>query len=568
MGRLRRVLIVVICIALLTGVVYADSSATRVESISNVSMDGSCQVSLSVSLHLDSAADGLTFPLPKNAKSVTVNGSSVRTYASSTDSSVILADLAFLDGIVGDTYLTFSYTLPNVLSTVEKKLYMDIPLLCGFSYPVQTMTFTVNMPSETTGKPTFSSGFLQTSIESIISCSVVGKTITGTLTQALQDRETLTLHMEVSEKIFPGKLELAREGNPEVVYMGICAGLALLYWLLTMRCLPLIRQRCTTPLEGITAGELGSHLTAAGADLTMMVFSWANLGYLQIVPDKYGRVRLQKRMEMGNERTAFENHCFSLLFAKKNLVDATGRPYGALCHRISQTIPGVKEMYRGQSGNIYLFRAICCGVSVFSGICFAMNVAKGTTLQVILAIVLGLLGAISAWTTQSGIYKLHVRGKIATYIGLGFALIWILVGVIAGQVTIALCAVLAQLVAGFAAAYGGMRSDLGRRQAGRILGLRAYLKKAPREELEQMLDDNPDYFFELMPYAIALGVDGAFSRQFGNLAVGQCPYIQAKENRKRTAAEWAVLMRKTADKMDKQQRLMELEKWIPIAIRK
>ena len=576
MGRASRILAFFLCVCLLTGVVYAESSATAVESISNVSMDGACQVSLSVTLHLDTAASDLTFPLPADARNVTVNGSSARTYGSPTDPNAMLVDLSFLNGMAGDTYLTFQYTLPDVLQTVEKeidgkkenRLVMEVPLLCGFDFPVQSMHFTINMPAETTGKPTFSSGYMQTSIESIVSCSVLGKSISGSLTEPLRDRETLTLNMEVPEKIFPGKLEVPREGNPEAVYMGICAGAALLYWLLTMRCLPLIRQKRTTPPEGITAGELGSHLTTAGADLTMMVFSWARLGYLRICPDKYGRVILQKRMEMGNERTAFENHCFNLLFAKRNVVDATGAAYAKLCRRVYQTVPGVKEMYRRKSGNIHLFRLIASGVSLFSGICFAMNITRSSGLQLVLSIVLGLLGAFSAWAIQGGAYKYHVRGKIPLYISSAFTLIWILVGVIAGQVLIALLAVLAQILAGMAAAYGGKRSDLGRQQAGQILGLRHYLRHVSREELNDLMENNPDYFFEMIPYAIALGSDTKFARTFGKMHVGHCPYMVTKENRKRSAEEWALLMRKTADRMDKRQRAMELEKWIPITIRK
>lgn len=574
MRRFSRIVIFILCICMLTGVVYADSSATSVDNTSYVSVDGSCQMTITVQLHLDSAASGLTFPLPKNAKDVTVNGSSARTYGSSADANVVLADLSFLDGVAGDTYLTFHFTLTDVLRTEQneqtKKSYliMEIPLLSGFDYPIQAMTFSINMPAETTGKPTFSSGYMQTSIESIVSCNVLGKVISGSLTEALRDRETLTLTMEVSEQIFPGKLEIPREGNPETVYMGICAALALVYWILMMRCLPLFRQNRITPPDGITAGELGSHLTAAGADLTMMVFTWARLGYLKILPDKHGRVLLQKRMEMGNERTAFENHCFKSLFSRRNTVDATGMPYAHLCRRVAQTIPGVKEMYRRRAGNINLFRVLACGVSFFSGICFTMNITNSTVLQVILCIVLGLLGVFSAWAIQGSMYKIHVRGKIPLLVGLIFTLLWILVGTIAGQVLIAVVAVLAQMLAGLAAAYGGMRSDLGRYQAGQILGLRSYLAHVSREELNRIMENNPDYFFEMLPYAIALGVDTRFARAFGKMNVGQCPYLAAKENRKRTAEEWALLCRKTADKMDTRQRKLELEKWIPISIRK
>lgn len=568
MRRVSRILIFILCVCLLTGVVYADSTATSVDSICYVSSDGSCQVSLAVSLHLDTAAKDVTFPLPKNAKNVTVNGSSIRTYSSSTDANVILADLSYLDGMMGDISITFNYSLSSVLKTEDKKLYLEVPLLCGFDYPVQSMNFTVNLPAQISSKPTFSSGYLQSGIESVVQYTQSSQQITGSTTQALQDRETLTMTMAVSEEVFPGKLVVEREGNPEVVPMGICAGLAFLYWLLFMRCLPLIRQRRTTPLEGVSAGELGSHLTAAGADLTMMVFTWARLGYLRICPDKHGRVILQKRMDMGNERSAFETRYFQALFSRGQTIDATGSAYAKLCRKAAGTIPGVKEMYTRRAGNIKLFRMIASGISLFSGICFAMNLMHSTVLQVLFSIVLAVLGVITAWGIQGSMYKLHVRGKVPLLVGLVCTALWILVGIISGQVMIAVITVLAQMLAGLGAAYGGRRSDLGRYQAGQILGLRSYLKKVPREELYRIMQANPDYFFEMLPYAIALGVDTPFARSFGKMKIGHCPYLAAREDRRRTAEEWALLCRKTADKMDKRQRQMELEKWTVVSIRR
>lgn len=572
MRKISRILMVLLCVCLLTTTVFAANSATSVDSQCNVTSTGYCDVTLTVMLNLDEPASGLTFPLPRGAKDVTMNGSSVRTYSSSTDASVILADLSGLDGIVGSYSMTFRYSLSNVLKTEvlktgDSKLYMEIPLLCGFDYPVQAMSFKISMPGEVSGRPTFTSGYLQTGIDSIINCLVGGTLISGSITQALTDRETLTLTMEVSEEMFPGKLEVAREGNPEVVPMIICAVLALVYWLVLMRCLPIFRQHQTTTLEGVTAGELGSRLTAAGVDLTMMVFTWARLGYLQIVPDKYGRVKLYRRMEMGNERTEFENRYFKMLFAKSDVADATGTAYASLCRKASETVSGAREMHRRKAGNVRLFRILASGVSLFGGVCLAMNMTSNSTLQVLLSIVLGALGVITAWGIQGGMYKLHVRGKVPVLVGFLCTVVWIVLGAIAGQILIAVMAVLAQMVAGIAAAYGGRRSDLGRYQAGQILGLRSYLKKIPRDELIRNMKNNPYYFFDMLPYAIALGVDTSFARQFGNMKLPNCSYLTARQDRRRTAAEWALLLRKTADKMDTRQRKMELGKWVPINLR-
>ena len=425
------------------------------------------------------------------------------------------------------------------------------------------------MPGDVTGKkPTFTSGFLQTNIDSIVNCVTGGSLISGTVTRALQDREKLTLVMEVDEAMFPGKLVIFRDGNPEAVPMAICAAAALVYWLLFMRCLPLLRQRRTEPLDGITAGEIGSHLTAAGADLTMMVFTWAELGYLRIYPDKRGRVYLQKRMDMGNERTAFENRCFYTLFSRDDVVDATGIPYARLCHKVAGTISGVKEMYLRRAGNAAVFRALSCGVSLFSGICFGNNFTTNSTLRIVLSIGLGLLGIVTAWAIQDGMYRLHIRGKIPLYIASVANTLWIALGILSGSWLIGLLAVLAQILTGLAAAYGGRRSDLGRTQAGLILGLRHYLGTIPKADLERITENDPDFFFRMLPYAIAMGVDGRFAKLFGDQKMGHCTYLVSREDRKRTAAEWALLLRKTADRMDARQRKMQLEKWLVVSSRR
>ena len=155
---IRCLLILVFCICMLTTAVSAATSATDMNSIITVSSDGRCQVNTTVRLHFSEPATKMTFPLPKNAQNVTVGGSSVRTYSSAVDPDVVLADLTGLNGITGDYQLMFSYTLPDVIRTEqsqnngillnEGKLVMEIPLLSGFEYPVDAMSFSVTMLKE------------------------------------------------------------------------------------------------------------------------------------------------------------------------------------------------------------------------------------------------------------------------------------------------------------------------------------------------------------------------------------------------------------------------------------
>ena len=559
----RCALMLLLCVCLLTTAVFADSSITNASSVSVVTSGGSCQVNMNVTIRLDEATTSPRFALPANAKNVTVNGASVRTYASTVSGDVVLADLSSLKGMVGDYPLSFTYTLPDVTVTENRKLYVYIPMLSGSDYAIQAMSFQVTLPGEITHKPSFTSGYLQSGVESIISYVSGGNMINGSITQALSDQETLVMKLQVEPEDFPGKLYIEREGNPEVLYMLLCGAAAVVYWLLLLRNVPLIRRRETLPPEGITAGELGCRLTMAGVDLTMMIFSWAQLGYVRIVPDRHGRVMIVKKMEMGNERTEFENRCFKSLFGRSDSIDATGSAYAKLYNKVVQTVSGAKELHRRKAGNTRLFRIIGTGVSAFCGICFAMNLIHRPGLQIFAAAVLGGLGVVTGWCIQGAMYRVHIRGKMRLYLGIGCAYLWLILGFICGVFWIGFLTVLIQVILGLMVAYGGRRSDLGLYQAGQILGLRAYLKHISEEDLDRNLENNPDYFFDMMPYALALGVDKSFAKRFGKRNVGQCTYMAARQDRRRDAVEWALLLHKAADRIDRRQRRMLLHKWFP-----
>ena len=276
---------------------------------------------------------------------------------------------------------------------------------------------------------------------------------------------------------------------------------------------------------------------------------------------------LHKRMEMGNERSLFETRVFKLLFASRNVIDATGSAYAKLCRKVAGMVPGEKAIYRSSSGNMKLFRWLCCVSHVFCGICVAMNMTGVPVLQVILAILLGVLGAVTAWLIQEMAYRTHLRGKVPVYIGLVCIAIWIVLGLLAGQVWIPLGSALGQYFLGYFAAYGGRRSDAGRHDAALILGLRAYLKKVSKEDVNRLLDQDPDYFFQLAPYALALGVIKPFAANFGLRRLEQCPYIITRVQGRRTAPEWAQLLSEVADAMDERTRRAMVERWVPIHFR-
>ena len=98
-------------------------------------------------------------------------------------------------------------------------------------------------------------------------------------------------------------------------------------------------------------------------------------------------------------------------------------------------------------------------------------------------------------------------------------------------------------------------------------GLRHYLKRIPKEEIQRLTKTDPDYFFNMAPYALSLGIIHPFASNFGSKKLEQCPYLMTRVHGKRTAAEWAELMAQAADMMDARYRRMEIEKWTAVQVR-
>lgn len=551
--------------ALFTLHVSAENAASKIDMYCTVNADGDCLVSMTVNLRIEAADPGLTFPLPYSASNITMNGSS--TASSRVGDKTQVAVSKVIGGMTGEFPLRFDFILPKAVAvTADRQLQLTIPMLCGFDYPVESLSFIITLPDTVETKPLFTSTYQQVGFESSLELATNGNMITGASTKALNDHESVTMTMPVSKEMFPTVSTYQRNGNPEIVPMAILAGAALLYWLIFLRTLPPHRQRATVPPEGISAGELGCRVTMTGGDLSMMVLSWAQMGYLLIRPQG-GRVILYKQMDMGNERSLFEVRVFQTLFANRRAVDCRSLGYAKLCAKTASMVPGEKTMCRSRPGSRKVFRLLLCLSQLFCGICVAMNMTSIPVLQIMFSFIFGLLSIISAWEIQEFAMHILFRSKLRCWIALGVCFFWVLLGAVSGQPWVPLVSVIVQLLMGFLAAFGGMRTELNRSEAGEILAIRRFLRRVPRPEAARLIKSDPEYFFRMAPYAIALGVGKPFAAAFGRRKLEQCPYFLTKGQGSRTAEEWMRLMLQTAAQMDDRYRRMKTERWMAIRFR-
>ncbi len=559
MRKLLIVISVIVLLLALTVGVSADTAASRLLIQAVVDADGGCQITQILSVRIEDQDQSVLYPLPANAQNIRVTPGRTRTRGGN---GVTYVDLSAAAGnMVGEATFSITYTLDNVLQFTESGApQVNVPLLCGFDYTVETLEFTVTLPGEVTAKPAFSSGYHQASIEQELAATYSGAMVSGNSLKTLKDHETLNMILNVDQEMFARSPLFFTDTYFDDNAMVVFGALALLYWIIFLRCAPFIPKKSPQPPAGYSAGELGSVLTMQGAQINMMVLTWAQLGYVLIQLDRNQRVILHKRMDMGNERSSFEQKCFHNLFGGKLTVDTTGRRYANFCEKMNTPSPNARSLLKKGSGNPKIFRGLCAGIGLFGGFALGLALGAGAWLQWPLAILMAGMGALSAWSMHPWADSLLLLDKTKVWLALIQFAVWGCLGLLGGVPLVGFLVPGAQLLAGLMLSFGGRRTDEGRQTASQLLGFYFYLLTADKADLKRILQQDPDYFHNLAPYALALGMDKLFANKFGKQGISPCPYLTTGMDGHRSAPEWSALMRKTVAAMDNRRKQMPLEK--------
>lgn len=534
MKYIRYLAVALLCCLMVYIPVMALSTATGISGSAAVAADGSCLVELTVTVQLDTARDNLTFPLPADASQVLLNGQPAQTRTADGKLQVTLPALS-----AGRHTLLLRYSLPCVLQVTKEQTLLSLPLLSGFSLPIEQLDFTVTIPGPITGRPVFYSGYYQENIR--LSTTITENTLVGATTGALKDHETLRLDLAVEPGLFT--MEQASLLSWWDWASLLLIALAMAYFCLTL--LPRFYRpsRSYTAPEGITAGEVGCCLSGSGTDLSMMVLSWAQLGYLQLEVDRRGRVLLHKQMEMGNERSYHEGRMFQILFGRRETVDGTGAHYTRIFRKVAGRSPLLRQLYKPYSGDQRIFRALCCA----AGACCGVQLGAGS---VFLMILLGLAALVLSFGIQSGCKCIPLRSKLPLLVAACCGGVWILLGAVLEGLGRVIPMVMFQFLAGVFAAYGGKRSQLGQRVLTQLLGLRHHMLTAGSFDMQLLQQKNPNYFYEMIPYALAMGIDRQFARRFDSKTpLPECLWL--RDAPRMTAQQCAARLRGIADVLDK-----------------
>lgn len=287
--------------------------------------------------------------------------------------------------------------------------------------------------------------------------------------------------------------------------------------------------------------------TCSSSDVTSLIFYWASEGYIEITETEDGTYLT--KLDDVDPVTEYERTLFKELFKKAKRNKNTGEVRvsisslsGSFADKINATKNAVNSEFRGgffRAG----FTALSVGMAIAAGL-FAvlgsvlctLRIASGfinvfgvvTVVPVVLAYILGSM-LVRSYFKLSDTWRIVF---LALYL---MAVIIVSVAVMLAVPTDAMAwtekfifAVCIGVTAALAP-FLTRRKDEYTEQLNEVIGFRNFLRDAEKPQLEMMLQDDPQYYYNILPYANVLGVSKIWQDKFAGLSIEPPTYYNGSD---------------------------------------
>ena len=543
---MKRLLLLMLCALLLTAAVSAaDAQIASLKTDCTVSGDGSCQITQTVSIDLPDVQTTLLLPVPDGARKASVPGYEAQRITQDGHTFLQLASPA---GFTGSRTFTVTYTVHGAITQNDDGQQLAVELLCPrWEWKIQRLAFSVYFPEEQVSRIGFSSGYYGDLIEDSMTCTYENGFYSGAIEQPLLDHESLTMTLQLPDDYFSGYSTGLSASWLGVLLMAVLALLALVYGLRTLRSEPLRSTLRSVPPDAALACDLPC-LTADGpASFNSMVLHWACMGYLTIHVNQKGHVLLTRRMDMGNERRVLERKLFEKLFTRGDVCDGASLDYKRTARAAMEALERYwqRRLYDRGSGNVRILRGLADTVGAIASVLTMDLLLPAGKLRGLWLVVSFLVGFVLTAAFQQTPRAWYLGRKAEAAVCAAAGAVMLIVGGAAGNTPVMLLAVAMAALCAYACLHGGKRSENGTQMISQALGFRKFLKTASANHLMTMLRRDSQYYYKMLPYALSLGLDEAFTRKFGGTELEACAWYSEDQPLPRAPMEFLEHLRET-----------------------
>lgn len=405
--------------------------------------------------------------------------------------------------------------------------------------PINNGTVTVTMPKEFDAQRlAVFSGIYGGTGTGKVSYRVDGRRITLSITDTLYQGETATVKVILPEGYFVGEHNYDYLSGVIILLVILSAVISTVLWYLYGRDEKIIPVVSFTPPDGMTSAETGYIVdgTVDNKDIVSLIIFWASKGYMSIKQIDKDSFEFTKLRQLPFNAKKFEQTMFNDLFASGNSVTTD-----QLKNKFFSTIDLTKTLLKRNFKNnpedrIYtrqsvIAQALCSVLAIIPAASFMFINAymqyKTPGYYLIAGILTGLLILFRTFITY--LFEKKNAMKRSSYVSLMIVTVIFGIAVAAGifafgafalnQPVMALVVVALSAVMSLLFMSMKKRTEKSNKWMQEILGLRDFIENAELERLNLLIEEDPEYFYNVLPFAYTLGLTDKWAKNFESIAV-------------------------------------------------
>lgn len=264
-------------------------------------------------------------------------------------------------------------------------------------------------------------------------------------------------------------------------------------------------------------------------DIASLIFYWADKGYLTIHYHEYGYL-FERNTAPSTSAPFYEVQLFEKMFSygKGGLVGKSDLDY-RFYRDVEQASRKLMDIYKENKGlddpKVYAIRALCITTSIFPFTLYLFNCVNQISENQVLAICILALSIIP-WSVSLGMvlfskkpYKVDIP-VVSYWLELFVYVVGSIFFVIVYDIDLMMFVAPILSILLFMMAKGIRKnSDYRSEMLSQLLGFKTFLKTTEKDRLEMLVDDDPKYYYHILPYAQVLHVSEAWIHKFENIIV-------------------------------------------------
>ena len=518
---------------------YAESTYTTEEYDVNVNVDESKSyiITETITVHFPSSQHGIFRYIPTDGVKidrVSVEDYEYEVYAEN-GNKVIKIGSEDLELKGSNTYrISYRMRVFDDKDTSKDVFYLDL-IPTGWDSPIDKASCTINMPkSFNDNKLQVYSGTYGDDSNNKTSYRTVGNTITVTAA-GLKACEGVTVRMDLNEGYWVDPISYDYMKWIITLVLILVPLIMIALWAAFGRDPKVVETVEFYPPEKMTPAEIGYIIDGSidQKDMTSMIMYYADRGYLKVTEYKKNKIRLTKLRDMEETEKSFAKTMFEGLFAESDEVklDELGKEFG---EKYLTAREQIMDYYKVKDRRLFTARSkvlrvtgnlIMCLPVVLSIICAAFYGIK--VMLSIVAVPAGFMIIIGGFVITCSFDRMYslskgkktvscLTGCIVFLLGAagGAAFVWYMVGTAYGTgVFVSTVATLIPVMLMKA------RTEKSAQWLGKILGLKRFIKSAELPKLEKLVYENPDYFYNILPYAYVMALSDKWAKNFNRIDI-------------------------------------------------